>query len=261
MQPIKNMIPKLGGALLVISVLGGCASTLKLDPVASEDQQEVFQEGTEMIISSKTSVVAIRPSTNTYTSSLRPSLVVSVINRTNEQHVFSTENIEVFVNGESVKIYTYDELVAEIKRQQAWAAVAVALNGAAQSINAANAGRTYHSGTYNSSYFGNNAFSGSGYGSYSGYSYNSAASIQAQATINAQTQASMANIQAQTTNSLNDLSATILKKTTVFPQGTHGGYITLDKLPAPDEVNNVIAKVTFAGEVHEFKLEHVAVKN
>jgi hypothetical protein len=261
MLSIKHIVLRLGVVTLAINILSGCASTLKLDPVASEDQQEVFQEGTEMVISSKSSVVAMRPSTNTYTSTLRPTLVVSVFNHTDEPHVFSTENIEVFVNGDPVKVFTYDELVAEIKQQQASAALVAALNGAAQSMNAANAGKTYHSGSYNSSYYGNSGYTGTGYGSYSGYSYDPAASMQAQAAVNLQTQANMKNIEAQTANSLNNLSATMLKKTTVFPQNIYGGYITLDKLPTPDEVNVVIAKITFAGEVHEFKLEHIKVKN
>lgn len=138
--------------------------------------------------------------------------------------------------------------------------MAVALNGAAQSINAANAGNTYHSGTYNTSYYGNNTgYIGSGYGSYSGYSYNPAASFQAQAAVNAQTQASMANIEAQTANSLNELSATILKKSTVFPQSIYGGYITLEKLPAPETTSEIVIKISFAGEEHEFIFEHTKV--
>lgn len=110
-----RMLFKLGGAMLAIIALSGCSSTLKLDPVAYANQQEVYQEGTEMIISSKSSVVAIRPSSNTYDSTLRPSLIVSVFNRTDKQHVFSTENVEVFADGEPIKVYTYDELISEIK--------------------------------------------------------------------------------------------------------------------------------------------------
>ncbi len=236
--------------MLAIGALQGCATTLKLDPVASGEQKEIFQGGTETLISAKQSLVAIRPSANSYQSVQRPSLVVSVTNGTDEQYNFGPENISASVNGQSVKVFTYDELVAEVKRRQAWAAVAAALNGAAQSMNAANAGYTYNSGTYNSSYYGSGY---SGYGSYSGYTYNAAAVQQAQAAANAQTQANMAAIEAQTDKDLNQLSSTMLRKETVFPQKTLGGYITLDKLPVPDSANEVIINITVGSEAHQFK--------
>lgn len=243
-----------------MALLQGCATTLKLDPVALDGQQEIFQEGTKTLISAKQSLVAIRPSSTTYQSDKRPTLVVSVLNGRDDQFNFSTEDIEVFANGHSVKIFTYDELVAEIKRQQAWAAVAVALSGAAQSISAANAGYTYHSGTFNSSYYSNYGYSGYGYGSYSGYSYNAAAAQQAQAAVNAQTQANMAAISARTDQALNELGATILKKSTVFPQKIHGRYIKLEKLEVPEKVNEIVVKVNAGGEMHEFKFRHLKVE-
>lgn len=238
--------------MLAMGLLQGCATTLKLDPVASEEQKEIFQGGTETLISAKESLVAIRPSTNSYQSVQRPSLVVSVTNGTDEPYNFGPENISASINGQSVKVFTYDELVAEVKRQQAWAAVAAALNGAAQSMNAANAGYTYNSGTYNSSYYGS-GYSGYGYGSYSGYTYNAAAVQQAQAAANAQTQANMAAIKTQTDEALNQLASTMLRKETVFPQKTFGGYITLDKLPVPDSPNEVIINIAVGAEVHQFK--------
>ncbi len=238
--------------ILAIGVLQGCATTLMLDPVASEKQKEIFQGGIETLISAKQSLVAIRPSTNTYRSVQRPTLVVSVTNGTDEPYNFGTENISVLVNGQSVKVFTYDELVAEVKRRQAWAAVAAALEGLGQSMKAADAGYTYNSGTYNSSYYGSGS-SGYGYGSYSGYSYNAEAVQQARATANAQTQANMAAIKTKADQALNQLSSTILRKETVFPQKTYGGYITLEKIPVPDAANDVIVNISVGGEVHQFK--------
>ena len=238
--------------MLAMGLLQGCATTLKLAPVASGEQKEIYQGGTETLISAKKSLVAIRPSANSYQSVQRPSLIVSVTNGTDESYNFGPENISASVNGQSVKVFTYDELVAEVKRQQAWAAVAAALNGVAQSMNAANAGYTYNSGTYNSSYYGS-GYSGYGYGSYSGYTYNAAAVQQAQSAANAQTQANMAAIKTQTDEALNQLASTMLRKETVFPQKTFGGYITLDKLPVPDSPNEVIIDISVGGEVHQFK--------
>ena len=120
----------------------GCATTLRLDPVAIEGQQELYQEGTKTLIWPKNSLVAIRPSTNTYQSAQRPTLVVSVLNGTEKPFNFSTEDIDVYVDNKPIKVSTYDELVAEVKRQRAFAAFAIALSSVAQSMNAANAIRS-----------------------------------------------------------------------------------------------------------------------
>ena len=198
---------------ILISFLQGCATTLRLDPVAIEGQQELYQEGTKTLISPKNSLVAIRSSTNTYQSSQRPTLVVSVLNGTEKPFNFSTEDIDVYVDNKHVKVFTYDELVAEVKRQQTFAAIAIILGGVAQSMNAANAGHTYHSGTYNSSYYSNYGYSGYGSGSYSGYSYNSAAALQAQSAANTQMLTNMAAIKSQTNQTLNQNTQTTNNKT------------------------------------------------
>lgn len=250
--------------LLTIAILGillqGCASTLKLDPRALDGQQEVYQEGVEAIISSKKALVAIRPSANTYSSEIRPTIVVTVLNGTEETFNFSTEDVHVFVDGVPHKVFTYDELVAEVKRQQAWAAFAAALNGAAQSMNAANAGYTHNSGSYNASAYDNYGNRAYGYGTYSGYTYNATAAQQAQATANAQTQANMQAIRNQTEQSLSALSTTMLKKTTVLPHVWHGGYLTIEKIQNIDQQHEIRVVVMVAGEEHEFLFNHFKVQ-
>lgn len=246
--------------LVSCALIQGCASTLKIDPQALEGQQEIYQEGVEAVISPKNALVAIRPSTNTYSSEGRPTFVVSVLNGTETSFNFSTEDIQVFVDGVPHRVFTYDELVAEVKRQQAWAAVAAALNGAAQSMNAANAGHTYHSGTTNAYAYDNYGNSAYGYGSYSGYSYNAAAAQQAQAAANAQTQANMQAIKNQAEQSLNSLGSTMLKKTTVLPQSWHGGYVTIAKIPNSAQPHEIKVVISAAGEDHEFLLQHFKVE-
>lgn len=242
---------------ILISLLYGCATTLRFDPIALEGQQELYQEGTKTLISPKKSLVAIRPSTNTYQSNQYPTLVVSVLNGTEKPYNFSTEDIEVDVNNKPIKVFTYDELVAEVKKQRAFAAFAIALSGAAQSMNAASSGYTYHSGTYNSSYYSNYGYSGYGYGSYSGYSYNPAAALQAQNAANKQMLTNMTALRSQTNQTLNELGSTILKKSTVFPQKIHGGYIKLERIPIDTVVNDVSIKINAGGEVHNFNFQLV----
>lgn len=250
--------------LLVITFLGallqGCASTLQLDPLTLDGQQKVYQEGIETIISQKKSLVAIRPETKTYSSEARPTIIIAVLNGTKKPFDLSTEDVHVFVDGEPHKVLTYDELVAEVKRQQAWATVATALGGLAQSMNAANAGYTYNSGNYNSVAYDNSGNKASEFGSYSGYTYNAAAAQQAQAAANAQTQADLEAIRNRAKQSINALRAKMLKKTTVFPQAWHVGYVAIEKIPATDHPRDIRVVIAAAREEHEFYFKHLKVK-
>jgi len=243
-------------AICLAVLLGGCVSTLTLQPTVLDGQQRIYQQGIESVISTKKVVVAIRPSSSTFKSQARPTVIISVFNRTDEPFDLSTEDIEAFADGHPLKVFTYEELTAEIKSRQAWAAVAAALNGAAQSMNAANAGYRYQSGTFNGSVYGSNGYSAYGSGSYSGYTYDPAAAQQAQAAANAQTQANLETINNETENALRGLSSTILRRTTVLPRTWAGGYVTLAKMP-PDQPHEIRIVVHAAGEQHEFLLRQV----
>lgn len=203
-------------------------------------------------------MVAIRPSSSTFESSERPNIIISVLNKTNESFNFSTENISATTNGKDLKIYTYEELAEEVKDAEMWAAIAAALNGAAKSMNASNAGYTHHSGTYNSTTYGT-GYNAYGSGSYSGYSYDAAAVQQAQATANAETQAEMQAIKNKTENALNILNSTILRKTTVMPNTWHGGYISLDKLANTKQPQNIRIVVTINNDSHIFVIKQTEI--
>jgi len=239
--------------MLAIGVLQGCATTsqLKLDPVASGEQKEIFQGGIKTLVSPKRSLVIIRASANSYQSVQRPSLGVQVTNGTEESYDFGPENIRVSVNGQSVKVFTYDELIAEVERKQESDATWAAINGIAKAMNAENAGYTDHSGTYDSSYYGS-GYSGYGHGSYSGQTYDAAAVQQARSAGDAETRAKMAAIRTQTDETLNQVASAMLRKETIFPQQTFSGYILLGKLPVPDTANEVTINVSVGGESHQF---------
>ncbi|WP_153042352.1 hypothetical protein [Pseudovibrio sp. W64] len=123
-------------------------------------------------------------SRSTAKASLNPlwSFVIlgSVFNRSDSEFHISPQNIKVLVDGKPTKVRTYEELVAEVKRKQTIQAVAAALSGVADGINAANAGYTYHRGS--TSVYGNSGYSG--YGTYSGTTYNAAQANRAQAEAN-----------------------------------------------------------------------------
>ncbi len=241
-------------------VLTGCASTLRVQPVAGQDQHTIYKDGTEAIVSKKRSVVAVRPSNNTHTSEQRPTFVVSVINGTDKPIVFSTENITASASGSPLKVFSYDELVAEVENQRMWAAVGAALSGAAQSFSAAQAGNQYTYGSYNTGYYGNRGYSGFGYGTYPAYTYNPGAAAQAQATANAQMNQNLENINSSANAALSNLRQNILKKETVFPDESHGGYVKLQEAPVPETSNSILLKVLLGDEEHSFEFIQTKVE-
>lgn len=245
---------------IVCLALSGCASTLRVQPVAAPDQQTMYKDGTEAIISKKRSVVTVRPSDNTYTSEQRPTFVVSVLNGTDKPIVFSTEDITASAAGSPLKVFSYDELVAEVENQRKWAAVAAALSGMAQSMSAAQAGNQYTYGSYNTSYYGNRGYSGYGYGTYSAYTYNPAAAAQAQAAANAQMNQNFENINSSANAALSDLGRKILKKETVLPNEWHGGYVKLQQAPIPETSNSILLRVLLGDEEHSFEFMQTKVK-
>ncbi|MCP3688935.1 MAG: hypothetical protein GY784_11015 [Gammaproteobacteria bacterium] len=226
--------------LVSCALLPGCASTLKIESMALDGQQETYRQGVKNVISPKTALVAVRPTTSIYSSEDRPTFVVSVLNGTEKSFNFSTENIRVYVGGTPHQIFTYDELVAEAKRRT-WGIP----NSAGQPAGAAN-------NTYSSNY-------SSGFSPYPGYIYNAVSAQQMQTTATAQTSANIQAIREQAMRLLSRLKSTMLKKATVFPQAWHGGFVTMAEIP--DSVQPLVITVTIsaAGENHTFVLRQSKV--
>lgn len=245
---------------IVCLALSGCASTLRVQPVAGPDQQTMYIDGTEAIVSKKRSVVAVRPSSNTYTSEQRPTFIVSVFNGTEKPIVFSTEDITASAAGTLLKVFSYDELVAEVENQRNRAVVAAALSAMAQSMIAAQAGNQYTYGSYNTNYYSSQGYSGYGYGTYSAYTYNPAAAVQAQAAANTQAIQNLEYINASADAALSDLRRKILKKKTVLPNEWHGGYFKLQQAPIPEISNSILLKILFGDEAHSFEFMQTKVK-
>ena len=256
----------MGGCILFL--IQGCATTLQLQPVSSNDQKTYYEEGQEVVISPEKYIVAVKPATISYTSEQRPTFVVSVFNPTSDPIVFSTENIKASLGDQVLKVFTYEELVTEVKKHRTLAAFAVALSGAVQSYNASRAGYQYQSGTVNTNYYGNyygssgyGNYSGYGTGTYSGYTYDPAAAAQAQAAVNDQTAQQMKAVTSAANNSLTDLENTILKKNTVFPQTWQGGYVELEKCyHGKSERTPISLDINIEGENHHFEFKQARIE-
>lgn len=241
-------------------LLNGCASIVRVDPMATAEQTTVFKNGTEAIVSKKRYVVAIRSSVNMYTSDNFPAFVVSFHNISDKPVTFSTENISAFIAGTGLRVFSYEELVAEVESKRKWAVFSAALSGAAQSMSAAQEGNQFTQGTYNTSYYGSRGYAGSGYGTYSGYTYNPAAAARAQATVNAETRSNLENINASANSTISDLSRMILRKETVLPNEWHGGYIRIEQGPTPELSNTLSFRVLIDDEEHKLDFIQTKVK-
>lgn len=224
--------------------------SFRVQSMVATDQHTAYNDGTEAIISKKeTSIIAMRPRIETYQPDYQPSLqfVVSVYNGSGKPIVFSTENVSASVADTQIKVFSYEEIVAQIEAQRRSMALSAALLGASQMVNARSAGTQYQYGTYNTG--------GGGTGTYYGYSYNPAAVAQAQAMANMQTMQNINVINSSANGALSEANNTLLKKQTVPNNVWYGGQITLGKLPltASSKELTINLKVSFENEEHLFK--------
>ncbi len=254
------------GVLTVLLIGNGCA-TYQVSGIPSAEQRFVYRDGRQTIISQKeSSVVAVAVKEETVSGSDRLEFVVAVNNLAPDEIIFSTENISAtasnLMNPDSseLHVYTNDELVAEEKKRRTWQAIAVALGGVADSMNAANAGYSNTYGTYSGSTYSNYGTSYNTYGTYSATTYDYGAAQAARDAANARTNAEMARIGAEGKAALEELSSTILKVHTVFPGEWHGGVIQVDS-PSGTAVENMIdLHIDFGEDEHSFRFNRAKVQ-
>jgi hypothetical protein len=249
--------------VVTLLLLSGCASTEHISLSAGPSEQSITRDGIPTLLSTKQQIVMVRPVASTIRHGHRPAFVVAVYNRGNrpiELRVSDITATETSLTGKSaIHVFSYDELVAEIRRKQAWATFGVALAGAAGAMSAANAGYTHTYGTYSGSSYGtysgglNGTYNSNTMGTYAATTYDPAKAYAAQAINNAQTAANMTAVQAQGQQRLNELQNTILKDNTVMPGEWVGGIVVLD-VPrnAPDGVASYQINVDFGNEIHTF---------
>lgn len=246
----------LGVIVLVLGSLQGCATYGSLTAVPSHGERSIYKDGQNTLVSTQLNTVAVTPRSSRIKSGEQGAFVIAVHNGLGEDLVFSTEDVSAYdlVDGKALPlhVYNYDELVAQEKRRQAWAAFAVALAGAADSINAANAGYSHTDGTYSGSAYASNGVSAYGYGSYSSTTYNYAAAQAAQNVANANANLRFAALAEQGQENLQALSSTILKKETVFPSKWYGGVVMVALPSVTSTPQQIRLDIELGGEQHKF---------
>ena len=272
---------KLLTAWVVAASLSGCTTYGYLQPLPSENQDSGYADGNPSITSKMTNLVqVVVPST--FESGERMRIFVQTGNAGKETYGFDTyyisaENTDNLDVWSTLHVYSYDELVAEEKSRQMWAAIAVALSGVSRSLAATNAGYSYNNGTYSGAYNGNyngNIYSGYGSanyggtyggtygGSWSSVTYNPYIAQMAQENAQAQTNAEMQSLMESGNRAMAALGRSILKYNTVSPGSFCGGQVEID---APkvysDKLTNFRIVAGAGGEYHSFLFRVGKVQN
>ena len=244
--------------ILFAIALNGCTSFGRISYIPNPDQKAIFDNGKETLISKKTHTVAVALNSPKYETGTKADFIVTVNNGLARDIIFSTENITAYLENDtgdkkdlSLKIYSYDDLIWEEKKRKAMQTFAVVLGAIGGAMQASQAGRQQSYGTYSSN---------SGYGTYSGTTYNAAAAQQAQNAVNARTTTQMNAVSSQSRAKRQELTNTILKKQTVFPNAWHGGIVKMKAPRLAEEPIPVILNIDVDGEIHQFKLKFEKVK-
>jgi len=250
---MKNIIFTFVLCLLIQGYVSA-ETTMKLVPQVLNGQKIITQENSEAIISHKKSSVALRPPPDGYSSEGRPMILVNVYG-IGKSFDFSTEDIQVFVDGKPHGLITYDKWVGDIKQRQANELTAIESKYAALSRNAAKGAYTPSSDPEVFSPSDNDGVVGSK--SAGGYKYDVSSLARSQSQINSEMQAEKDAIEMRTAKELAVADAVMLKKTTVLPNTWHRGFVAIEKIPDPTQPHEVKIIVTVAGEKHEFLLNHL----
>lgn len=242
--------------IVILFGLTGCQVMTALDLNPQIEQKRFYDDGAVSIASQAETTVAIVAASNAETpNGQRIQLALKVANIGEQAFDIDTSNIKVHSTlPKPIKVYSYDQLVKEERDARTAAIIISAIAGAANTYSAAQASTVTTTGTYNSNTYGP-AGSYNTNGSYSSTTYDPlrgqiASNIAAQQTSN-----QISNISQGSQNRQNNLKATILKRTTVFPLSQHAGLFVFDA-PAlkKDEVRNYKVSVTLNNELHTFDL-------
>lgn len=241
----------IGFALLLTQA---CTTSYSISALPNEGQEERYFDGVRLVISElpNSSAIVLPPSRAVED---RGRLEVMLINTGIENVDFGTENFSALSSsGETVRVYSYSELLAEEKTRQMWAAIAAGLEAAGNSMQAANAGYTTSYGSYSGMAYGAGS---TAYTSGSGYvtTYDPAKAQMARSLADQRNTETFDRMAYE--NKKNEMVLqNILKTTTIVPGGSHSGIIIFD-LPKKNELEEerLVSLRVSAGELaHVFTI-------
>jgi len=212
----------------ICRMLSACARTEMAQFRAGAGQEAFIRDGQPAIVSRlKNSLVLVRPASRQFQAGQRPVYVAAMYNLTARPLQFSVNGLSVtqLREGQPVaqlKVYTYEELMAEERNRQIARTVLTGMVVVGNSAAAANAGHYDSTATISGP-------RGTAMVSVSGYDPTAAAIAQANAA--AQNEAMIANTIETGHRNMAMLERTVIKDNTLFPGEWYGGQIQFD---APD---------------------------
>ena len=249
--------------LVFLSGLSACKTTTSLNLVPSSDQQASFVDGNTAIKSTlPNSTVVLSSAFREIENGSRIDVVLNVNNTSDESFVLDTSALQIqSAQTGKLKVYSYDELVAEEKKRKNTAAALTAFAGAMDVMAASYSGYQTTTGTYSGTTYG--SYGGSAYssGTYTSTTYNSAAAQQAMDNANNRMTSNLQMIEQTSASTLQGLKNNIMKKTTMEPGMWYGGLVRFDA-PALEEgeSRNYMLKVKLGDETHTFELSQDIIK-
>ncbi|MBH0113205.1 hypothetical protein I5E68_09630 [Novosphingobium sp. YJ-S2-02] len=184
---------------------------------------------------------------------------IYVLNSSDKPFNFGPENITVKMpDGTSVAMLTYQDLLKQQKRREAWQALAVGLAAAGRNMQANQAGYNYGSATYSgNSYgtFGTMPYTANSYGTATYSGYNAGTAFAAQSVANEQNQRDLQAMRLSQAAKREDL-AQVMKMTTIDPEQVFGGIVQY-KIPSEVRASKTPVPITIevrtGDEVHTFQ--------
>jgi hypothetical protein len=237
-----------------IATLAGCARPEIARFQPSAGQEALVRDGNPALVSRRPgSLVIVRPAARQFQAGRRLAYVVGIYNMTRGNLPFSVSNVYVGqVSGGQItrglKIYTYEQLVAEERNRQVARAVFTGLAAGANSYSASRAG-----------YYNANAtvYGAGGVRNVSISGYDPAANAIAQSQAAAQNEAMIATTIERGRQNLYILEKSVIKDNTLLPGEWYGGQLVFD--PPDGDQKNYRITIPVGPDVHEIDISQERV--
>lgn len=247
--PEGKLLKKTVALGMTAALLSACATTYTISPVDTGDAKVTYTNGRPTTdLELKNGAVKITPIG--VQENGRLAFAVAGYNKVKEPANFGSENFTASVGGAPAKVYTYAQLEREAKNAATWAAVAVALSGAATAVAANNnAYRTTNTTMYTPR------------GMYTATSttYDPTAAAVGTAAASAATAGGLIAIRKDLDNTLERLGGTILQTTTIKENEAYGGQIIVEK-PKQTAPYSVEVRARWNEEDYVFRFNVAAEK-
>jgi hypothetical protein len=234
--------------VIALLVVGGCTTTtsLSLDPQAG--QELVYDNGMPLAISvSDRTTVAFGLSEKVFENNTNLKFTVMVHNNSDSSILFDDGQITAQldaprdINKKIIKVYSYDELMADIKKKEQWAAVAAALGAVGNSMSASTAGRSTTTGTYSGT---------ASTGVYSSTTYDPAVARAASDAADEKNQKLFDDVKNNAQAQRQHVDG-VLRDHTVSPGSWHSGHIFMSN-PGSSVNSKITVQIVFGEDIHVF---------